>query len=381
MIDQRARTMQVGDKMEYIGTEIIQLAEKDYEQWDKLLNTSPQSEVFHTSKWLVLAERYTNTKLILLVARKRGEIIGGIPFFHQHKYGNLLNVLLSPPYPNLTLIPNLGPVVANYDDLKGHRKESRLMDIQSALDEYIRSRIRPDIVRIYTSTNMLDVRRFKWSGYSVVPEYTYMLNIGDKDKIMEGFKTSARKSIAKAEKMGIEIEESNIEGYRNILQSVFGRFEEKGNVLNVSEQYLLDLYKEFYPNNLRVFIARYGEEVVGGQVLITYKSKVMCWIGAVRSDLRGVYPQDLILWKSIEWAAEHDFKYFENVGANTPSISVYKSRFGFDLKPYFVLSRSSSKYKLANSAVGTAQKIFALFHRGRVKHPVERQEIMGEAST
>lgn len=341
--------------------EIKRLSEGNYHEWQELVEHSPQGTLYHDINWLKMAEKCTNTELLLLLML-RNEVIGGIPLFCQRKYRNLLTVLMSPPYPSLTFIPSLGPVLADYDELKQHKRESRLRDFHAALERHIRSRIKPDAIRIYTTVNLVDTRPFQWSGYIVTPEYTYIGDIKNGESVWKGFKREARKSIVKAERMGIEVEENGLEGYNFVLQSLLYRFKEQGIGFNVPRQYLLDLFQVFHPCNMKVFVAKRNGVNVGGQVVTIYKDKVSFWIGGVRSSLRGVYPLDILMWKIIEWANDHGFQYCENVGANTPSISTFKSRYGFDLKPYYVIKRSTLKYRIVKTALTAARNAKASVH-------------------
>jgi len=329
-----------------MNIEITRLNVNDYGKWDKLLEKSPQSEIYHTTKWLRIAEKHTGTELFLLLALMDSEIIGGIPLFLHRSYRGLFKRLMSPPYPSSTQIFNLGPVFTNYDELKSNKRESRLMAFQSSLDEYIYSKIKPDYMQLITTTNLLDIRSFQWSGYNIIPAFTYIGNIKDKESSWRRLEKETRRDIVKAEKRGIELEEGGLEEYKSIYRSYVERHTEKEINFNVSWQYLLDVFKEFYPKNLKILIAKHRGEVIGGHINLLFKDKIVFWLGGVRSNIRGVYPNRFMTWKTIEWARDQSYRYYEDVGANHPSISVFKSKFGFDLKIYFYISKSSRKYKI-----------------------------------
>ena len=123
--------------------------------------------------------------------------------------------------------------------------------------------------------------------------------------------------------------------YNFIIQSLSMRLEEQESKLPVSNEYMLDLYHTFYPNNLNVFISKYEGKEVGGIIFTTHKDKISIWVGATRANLKGLYPIDFLQWKIIEWGHKNGFKYCEILGANMPSISYFKSRYNFDLDLYY----------------------------------------------
>jgi hypothetical protein len=319
--------------------------------------------------WLRIAEKYTQSELFLLYTSGK-DTIGGIPLFRKCQYRKQLTSLMSPPYPNQTLMSNLGPIFSDYDVLKKHRKEHLLRSFHKELVRYIGKNLPFDVVRIYMPVGLTDIREFQWAGYSVVPEYTYTMKIDDTKSIWAALKREARKSIVRAEQIGIEIKESDIDGYNFVLQKVYETFREQGISLNVSRSYMSELFKALYPKRLRVFVASYKDQKVSGQVITLHKDKISIWIGGLRTNLRGVYPVDLLIWKIINWANSNGFLYCENVGANNPSISTFKSRFGFELQPYYVISKASRRFRaikslstLLNSGVASIREHIFRYHK------------------
>lgn len=330
----------------YEKIELIRLNENSYKEWDKLVRMSPQGQLYHTTKWLTIAEDHTKTELFILIALIEKEVIGGIPIFLDSKYRGMFKRCMSPPYPSLTQVPNLGPIFAHYGELKQHKKESRLIGFQSSFDDYVNSKIKPDFIQIIATINLMDIRPFQWSGYDVTPRFTYVGDIKNKELSWKRLEQETRREITKAERLGIKLEEGGLDEYKYVCKSYIERHKEKGIGINISWPYLFDIFKKFYPDNLRIFIAKYQGENVGHHIYVLYKDKITFWLGGVRSKLKGVNPNRFIAWKVIEWAVDRGYRYYEDIGGNHPSISAFKSKFGFNLKLYFEMSKSSSKYKI-----------------------------------
>jgi lipid II:glycine glycyltransferase (peptidoglycan interpeptide bridge formation enzyme) len=114
-----------------------------------------------------------------------------------------------------------------------------------------------------------------------------------------------------------------------------------------SKNYLLDLYNRFYPENLKVFIARLHGEPVTGIIVTAYRDKLSIWVGATQTDLKGIYPVDLLQWKILEWGNRQGYRDCEILGANVPSISYFKSRYNFDLEIYFEAKKADVTTEIA----------------------------------
>lgn len=333
--------------------EVRELKKDEYRIWDDLVGNSPHGTIFHKLDWLKIAERHTNSKLYLFTGYLGNEIIAGVPFFYHRSF--FFKTLSSPV--GSAMIQNLGPIIPNYDNLKQDKREFYFREFQKELDKYIYSKIKPHVVNITTSPNLIDVRPYIWCNYQVLPKYNYIKNIEDIGLVWNGFKKQLRKNIVNAEKNGVEIEEGDLNSYNFIIQSLSMRLEEQESKLPVSNEYMLDLYHTFYPNNLNVFISKYEGKQVGGIIFTTYKDKISIWVGATRANLKGLYPVDLLQWKIIEWGNENGFKYCEILGANMPSISYFKSRYNFNLNIYYSARKSNTKFKVLTNVYKIARHI------------------------
>jgi hypothetical protein len=327
---------------------IKEFAESD-EKWNKLMEVAPQSTVFHQIEWLRIMAKYTKTKLMLLVGLDGEEIFAALPLFYEEKYGGLLRKLSSPPYP--TGDPYLGFVFPDSHRWNQSRWEHLLVNFQEQLEEYIRSKINPDSIFIATSPELTDVRPFLWSGYEAVPRFSYIGDIRDKDLTWDRFNKSTRRNILKAETSGAFIEEGGEREYDLVIDWMAERYREQNMAFDLSKGYLKELYERFHPTNLRVFLCNWDGEHVGGQVVLTYKNKYLFWLGGMRLKKEEIYPNFFLFWKLIEWGRERGLEYFDLLGANTSSISKFKSQFGFDLKVYFWLQKSNLRHRLASNMV------------------------------
>ena len=326
----------------------VKIANKsDAEEWDKLVEASPHGTIFHTWKWLKIVEKHTNSKLYPIIGYKGSTPIGVYPLFYQKK--SFLKMLFSPP-PH-TAIPYMGPIFINYNKLKQDKKESYSLEFQREIDSFISSNTSPNYILVNLAPGLLDARPFVWTGYQVMPTYHYQIDLSKgMDKVWKDFKTSLRQHINRAKKRGVTVEEGGKKELLYIYDSLVKRYKQQGKRVRVPRSYLLDLYEEFYPQNLRIFVAKHNNELVGGIVTLFYRDRVSYWIGGAKPDLEGTSPNDLVQWEAMNWSYKHGAKYYEEIGANTERLCKFKARYNPNLVVCFTAEKYyTAIFKLAKS--------------------------------
>ena len=310
---------------------------KDAEEWDKLVDSSQHGTIFHTWKWLKIAEKHTNSKLYPIVGYKGAEPVGVYPVFHKKKF--LIKMVFSPP--SGTAIPYLGPVIANYASFKQSKRASTYKDFNRAVDEFVFSKLKPHYTSI-SLTPSLDPRPFLWTDYKIDVIFDYHLDLTKgEEKIWQDFDINLRGHIKKAIKGGIKVENGTKEDIEDIYYSLVRRYREQNKIVTVPKEYLLDLYDAFYPNNLKVFMAKYEGKNVGGIVAIVYKDKVSFWIGAAKPEIKKLSPNDLAQWEAIKWACDKGLKIYEEIGAGTERLAEFKAKYNPELSIRFSAVKSS----------------------------------------
>ena len=314
--------------------ELRVIGEEEAGEWDELVNKSPQGSIFHTWRWLKIVEKHTNSKLYPLIGMKGNTPIGIFPLFFKKKG---LKMVFSPP-PG-SAIPYLGPAIVNYNALKQSKRESIYKGFQRSVDEFI-SKLKPHYISV-SLTPFMDPRPFVWSGYRLNANFDYYLILTGEDEVWKNFDLNLRQHIKKAEKKGIKIEEGSKEDLEFIYNSLLRRYREQKRTVTVPKDYLMELYDAFYPENLKVFIARYEGENVGGIVALIFKDKIVFWIGAAKPEMKKVSPNDLAQWEAIRWACSHGLRVYEEIGAGTERLVEFKNKYNPELSIRFTAVKSS----------------------------------------
>jgi len=307
------------------------LSNDNFEIWDDLVQRAPQATVFHKLEWLKIIEKYTSSKLLLFTGSLGNQIVAAIPFFFYKK--KIFPVFSSPI--GSAMIQNLGPIIPDYNIIKQDKREYYFREFQKELDIYINHHFNPDSIEIITSPNLLDARPYIWNKYIITPKYNYIKNIKNLDEVWNGFKKQLRKNIESAKKSGVTIHEGSFNDFELIIQQLSQRLDKQELNFPTSKEYLIDVYQNFYPDNLRIFIAQYHGESITGIIVLTFKNRLSIWVGATQTGLKGVYPVDLLQWEIIKWGNKNGYEFCEILGANIPTISYFKSRYNFDLDIYY----------------------------------------------
>ena len=320
---------------------------EDAEEWNKLVDISSHGTIFHTWEWLKIVEKHTEGKLYPLIGYKGTEPVGIYPFFYIKKFG--IKIALSPPPKVLMLY--LGPAFAKYEKIKQDKKELLFINFQQALDQFLED-LGCNYTRIRTPPGLIDSRPLKWAGYKVDPLYTYFIDLGKGlEYVWNNLTKSLRRSIEKAKKAGLIVEEGDKEDLEFVRVAMYNRFREMGSKVpkHYYKQYLADIYDAFFPEHMKIFTAKYNNDKIGGIILLCYKHVASYWFGIPKINLKGIYPNDLIQWEAIKWAYGNGYRLYEEMDAgDDPRLRHFKAKFNPDLVPWYSATKYSSQfYKIA----------------------------------
>ena len=305
--------------------------------WNSLIERSSNGTLFHTWEWLKIMEKHCQSRLIPLVFFDNDDDkpFGGMPLFLMKKMG--LRLVFSPP-PGSAV--TLGPVLVD-KGYRQHKFELAYLDFQGQIDQVLR-KIKPNYSLIITSPGLEDMRPFSWNKYQVQPNYTYMLELSEgKERIWSNLSRILKTNINGASKQGIKIIESRDSGGIDyVYSSLERRYGQQGRRLPVSPGYLKDIFNQFSPSVVKMYLALLNDEIVGGDICVIFKDSIMSWMGGCRNDSNKINANEFLRWYEIEEAIKGGLKNFEIEGANTIQLCDFKSRFCPAVSIYFALKKT-----------------------------------------
>ena len=310
-----------------MSVEIRVASDKDAALWDRLVGSSPHGTIFHTWKWLKIAEKHSFTKLYPLILFNEGTPVGIMPLFYKRK---IFRLAFSPP-PNVA-IPFLGALI---------NPEGRDVyhDIVNAINNFVFNELKASYLTAVLPPHQNDVRPYIKTGYQIDPVFNYVFDLTlGKEALWRNLKKKTRRNIDKA-KSRLNVVEGGIEDLRLIYSQLKQRYEEQRRRMSCSLEYLEEIYNNF-KGNIQILVAEMNGEKVAGLVNIIYKDRIYSWVGNAKVDL-DVYPNDLLIWGSIEYGCDAGFKTFYEIGAGDPRLARYKSNFNPNLIVNFNVKKSS----------------------------------------
>lgn len=317
--------------------------DSDSERWNRIVDSAQGGTIFHRWEWLRITEKHSKSKLYPLIVFEGDEPVGILPLFYSRKW--LLRMVMSPPLG--MAIPTLGPLLVNYGAIKPHKMEHTCKKFQICIDNFISSTLHSDYISITSSPGVLDVRPFIWSGYQVIPLYTYKVDLlQGETAVWNNFTKKLRSDIKRTAPKDIVIQEGNIKDIPYLYNSLEERYGTQKIDLITPLDYLYDLYKEFGSRYLNIFIALSNNQTIGAILFINYKETTSTWLGVAKTGLAGIPINDLIQWEVIKWSIKNDYKTFELVGANTSRLCEFKSKYSPDLEIYFNAKKAKVLGKL-----------------------------------
>ena len=338
------------EKISSVTIELAIATRDDGSSWNQVVQSSSHGNIFHSWEWLTTLSKFSEARFLPVIARKGNTILAVYPLFILKK--GVFNIALSPPPRGV--LNYLGPVFNGYDALRLDKKESLFLDVQRSVDKYLQDSLQCSLIRIRSSPGLMDPRPFRWCGYQLEPFFTYRISLaGGSDGVWAGFDKKLRYDINKAEKEGVIVEQGDINDLQFILDRVSDRFIEQG--INPSDhfKYISDLYKDFYPKNLKIFVAKYRGEKISGMICPCFKNILYLWLGIPKINMPGVSPNDLLQWEAIKWASSQGLDYFENIDAGIDiRLKNFKSKYNPYLVPWYsAMKYTSSLYRLGGDII------------------------------
>lgn len=322
------------------SVEIKEIKKEDYNQWDELVEKSPQGTIFHKSWWLKTVTDATNTELRIYGFFRRDredELVGGCGISVERR--GFLRLAFSPPINSPT---PYGGMILKPIDAKDVRKIESLYKIAvNTLNNMYR--INFDYVLLSNHPNFTDIRHFVWNGWKPEVNYTYTLPLGKTEEMWN--RIGARTDIRKAEKGGISIvHDESIKDFCNLLQLTYKR---QGRNVPVNMDFFDKIYKEL--KNRGACKIYYAINTNGGTVAsaisLCDEKRGYYWVAASDPELRGSGEPASILWNILKDVSKN-YTEIDLIGANTPNIVKFKSAFNPDIVPYYSVKWANRKGEL-----------------------------------
>jgi len=319
-------------------------------EWSDALPSSGV-ELFQTPEALSVLDEHATGELRLYGGFKGQQPIGLFPLLVQDR--SIGSAVLSPP-PGFG-VPRMGPLVMPTSPKQRKREKVNNSFVEAVLDD-VGVEDSLTLFRTICGTGYDDPRPFSWADLDVGTRFTYVLDLADEspDDVLTSFSKSLRREIRDGEDIDVEISREGLDGARAVYEDTKIRYQEQDKTFPLSWEYVRDLV-DALEDRCRVYVARTpdGEFLSGITVLYSDEAGYF-WQGGTRATHENVSVNSLLHWRVIRDVIDDppmdSVTKYDLMGANTERLCRYKSKFGADLVPYYVVESQGTGMDVAKRA-------------------------------
>jgi hypothetical protein len=321
----------------------------DVEEWGDIL---PETgfEVFHTPAALSVLADHVDGDMRLFVGYKGEQPVGLLPVVVDER---VLSTLAFSPPPGMN-VPRLGPVVMPTSPKRRKREKVNRRFTEAVLTE-LESATPVKLFRMQTPTSYADPRPYRWQDFELEPQFTYVLSLADRElsAIKSDFSKSLRRDIRDGEDLDVTVEREGVDGAREVFDQTRDRYREQDRGFSLSWEFVSDLVSTLAAEDrARVYTARDDDGTFLTGITVLYSNDAgYYWQGGARTVHEGVGLNSLLHWRIIQDVVEEpprdSVTSYDLMGANTERLCRYKSKFGADLRSYYLVESDSPTMALA----------------------------------
>jgi hypothetical protein len=309
----------------------------DQETWERCIDRSPQSTVFHRHAYLDLIEEHSDLSVRYLTGYKGEETVGALPLFVERR--GPATLVYSPPPQFGTAY--MGPLLLNHEKLSRRKGERRQRRFVNNCVEWAGEEIGPAYTRVRTSVDYDDPRPFQWNDFDATPRWTYVLDLdSDAESLKQSFSKSLRRYLDPDPDVPVDVDVGGHDEIDFIYEQIRARYEAQDRNYPVPKSFLHDVYDALGPEFARPYVGRIEDELAAGILALRDDTRSYFWQGGGKPDTD--YPiNDLVHWRIIRDGIESDIDGYDLYGANTERLCKYKSKFDGSLREYYELEKDS----------------------------------------
>jgi lipid II:glycine glycyltransferase (peptidoglycan interpeptide bridge formation enzyme) len=321
--------------------------------WGKFVYDHPHGNIFQTPE---MAEVYTRTKnyepISLAVIDDTDEIVAILLAVVRKVMGGILE-----PFSSMAIIQG-GPLFA-----EGESGIDALKVLMDHYDKLARKKALFTEIRNMWDTSAIS-NLLNEIGYEYEEHLNFLVDLTkSKEDVWYGLSKSRRRYIRKAREKGVTVKEIK---NRNLISSFYDLLQQtyKNAKIPLTDISLFEsAFDTLTPTNmLKVFLASYNNEYIGGIMCPIYKGVITEWYVTGSRAHSKLYPSDMVSWYPIEWGLENGYHTFDFLGAGKPDeeygVRDFKRQFGGNLVNFGRYKRVHSPLKMT-----IAEKGFQVYKR------------------
>jgi len=266
----------------------------DVEKWNELLSRSEICDAFQTYEWAEVLRKSANVNPHFLVVQRNEEAIGGAIVLKKKMFKILdcYEVRGGPSYvrgEKLTVIKHLMKVM--------RRRKSN-----SVYSLFV-----PFPLINFDFREMLERE-----GYRPIPFRTIIINLEKPlDKIWSALNKKARWGVKKSEKLGVETRIADTWGKWEEFYRLHVLHSRKKQYHSEPYSFFEGMFKLHSKGMSRLFVALLGKRIIAGSLFLVYRKNMIFLQNASLPAFLSYNPNNLIQWRSIEWACDNGVTIYD----------------------------------------------------------------------
>jgi len=292
------------------------------EKWNEFVYSNPRGNIFQT---IEMAEVYSKTKrmesLRLAAVDENDNIQAVLVAYISKEKSGLLE-----PFASRAVILG-GPIFL--DTKKGINAMVQLIEYYDTITK--KKAIFSEIRVIHKTPQF---KLLENVGYVYEDHLNYLVDLTrPKDELWNRLSKSRRRFIRNARKKGVIVEEMKDCNTLPVFYDLLSETYKNARIPLADISLFKSAFDLLVPKNmLKIFLARYKEEYIGGIMVPLYKGTIYEWYVCGSRNHPNLYPSEVVTWHPIEWGAENGFHTFDFGGAGRPDqeygVRYFKSQFG-----------------------------------------------------
>lgn len=319
----------------------------DKEEWDSFVKNHPFGNVFQTR---YMYDVYTNTaysKPIVLCCYNDQKIVGVLVAVIQTEFTNFFRYFTS------RSIIFGGPLVLE----ESSNIYSMLI---SFYDELIKKHhiLYTQVRNSFSSECLKNV--FMNFGYFYEDHLNIIIDIAKSpEDVFQSIKQDRRWEIRKGYKSGILVEEvstsEQLAIFYSFIKTVYNRIQMPAPKFSL----IISTFNNLVLKGMgKFYLIKHNEIYIASHSILLYEDTVTCWYGGLDREYRKLFPYEILIWESIKWGSENNYKYFDFQGAGKPNkdygVRDFKLRFGGNLVSLGRYEKIHNKLFFLISKIGLA---------------------------
>lgn len=267
-----------------------------------------------------------------IISENNNDVLATWAVPYKKKYG--FKIIAQP-----LLTPFCTPYIRFFE---GQKYSSAVSHEQQCLETLIEKLPSFSSFHLYFSPVLKSHLPFHWKGFTQSSRYTYIIeNIADNEKVFEGFDSSLRSQIRKAEKNITITESDDIDAFYQVNSLSFKR---QGKKPAYTLAYVKRIDEACGKNNCRkILFAKDAEGNIQAAAYLVWDGQCAYYLmGGADEKYKSSGAYTLLLWEAIRFSSAES-RSFNFCGSMISSIERFFRSFGGEQKAYYDVIKENSK--------------------------------------